>query len=99
MSNGEQTPQKPAAATPMRGPGRVGRIHGPVQKAKDFRGTVKRLSGRLRSYAPAIGAVLVLAVGGTIFSIMGPRMLGQATTAIFTGITSRLDGNTASTSR
>ncbi len=76
--------------------GRPGR--GPirqVEKAKDFKGTTKKLiQNYLIKYKVAIGVVILFAVGSTIFSIVGPKILGNATTEIFNGLLSKLSGGT-----
>ena len=59
--------------------------HGPGamavgEKAKDFKGTMKKLLAYMRRYLPSIVIALLCAVGGTVFSIFGPKILGQATT-------------------
>lgn len=62
------------------GPGR----RGTVEKAKDFKGTTKKLiKGYLVNYKLALLIVLIFSVGGTIFSVVGPKILGNATTEIF----------------
>lgn len=62
------------------GPGR----RGAVEKAKDFKGTTKKLiKGYLVNYKLALLIVLIFSVGGTIFSVVGPKILGNATTEIF----------------
>ena len=75
----------------MRGPGRgPGRV---VEKAKDFKGTTKKLiKNYLSKYKLALFIVIVFAVGSTIFSIVGPKILGNATTEIFNGIVSKISG-------
>jgi ATP-binding cassette subfamily B protein len=64
----------------------------PGEKAKNFSQAAKRLGLRLRPYAIPIILVLSCALVGTIFTILGPKILGTATTAIFEGITGRLSG-------
>ena len=90
MSNNETTnkPPRMRGHGPMGGPG--GR--GPVEKAKDVKGTTKKLGQRLSSYKIAIIIVMIFAIGSTIFSIVGPKILGNATTEIFNGIISKLSG-------
>ncbi len=78
--------------TPVRnmGPGR-----GPasIEKAKDFRGTTKKLiNNYLSKYKIAIIIVIIFAIGSTIFSIVGPKILGNATTEIYNGLISKLSG-------
>ncbi len=69
------------------GPGGPG-MHGltmPAVKARDFRGTMKRLGGVLRAEAPRIVAVVLLAVVSVAFAIVGPRILGHAFNLLFEG--------------
>ena len=77
---------------PMGGPRRGGK--GPVEKAKDFKGTTKKLiKNYLAKYKIALIIVLIFAVGSTIFSIVGPKILGNATTEIFNGLVNKISGN------
>lgn len=75
----------------MRGPGR-----GPgrnIEKAKDFKGTTKKLiTNYLSKYKLALIIVIIFAIGSTIFSIVGPKILGNATTEIFNGLVSKISG-------
>jgi ATP-binding cassette, subfamily B, multidrug efflux pump len=71
---------------PMGGPGGFGGFGMPVQKATDFKGTLRRLLGYLRPYRLQLIVVLVAAVLGTVFNIVGPKLLGQATTKLFEGL-------------
>ena len=57
-------------------------MRGPAEKAKDFKGTLKRLSGYLKPFKAQIILVLFLAVMGTASSIAGPKILGKATTEL-----------------
>ena len=87
MSN-NQTQKPPVMKGPMgRDPG------GPrtVEKAKDFKGTLKKLMGRLTKYKIAVIIVIVFAIGSTIFSIVGPKILGNATTEIYTGLMNKIN--------
>lgn len=76
-----------------RGPG-----HGPMgmmmpgQKAKDFKGTFKRLLGYLKPRKTQLLAVVFTAILSTIFSVVGPKILGKATTKLFEGIMMKLKG-------
>jgi ATP-binding cassette subfamily B multidrug efflux pump len=58
----------------------------PVQKAKDFRGTLKRLAGYFLPQKWLLLVVLVTAILGTVFNIVGPKILGLATTRLFEGL-------------
>lgn len=64
----------------------------PVQRAKDFRGTLRRLLGYVRPHMPHLLAVLVLAALSTLFAIFSPRVLGQATTVLFEGFMAKRAG-------
>jgi ATP-binding cassette subfamily B protein len=64
----------------------------PVQKAKNFRGTLYRLLGYFRPQKYLLLLVLVFAVIGTIFNIVGPKILGLATTKLFQGVEQKLQG-------
>ena len=76
----------------MPGPMRRGMNNAP-EKAKDFKGTVKKLiKSYLAPYKWQIIVVLIFAIGSTIFSIVGPKILGNATTEIYNGLISKLSG-------
>jgi ATP-binding cassette subfamily B protein len=70
--------------------------HGPIgavgEKARDFKGTMKKLIDYLGSYKASIIIVMVFAIGSTIFSIVGPKILGKATTKLFEGVVAQLTG-------
>lgn len=91
MSNNETT-QKPPV---MKGHGPMGGgprgAHGPVEKAKDFNGTIKKLGKTLSKYKIAIIIVMIFAIGSTVFSIVGPKILGNATTEIYTGLMNKIN--------
>lgn len=63
-----------------------------TEKAEDFKGTIKKLFSYLGIYKIAMIVVFVFAIGGTIFTIWGPKILGNATTEVFNGIVSKLSG-------
>lgn len=66
---------------------------GAVEKPKDFKGTTKKLiKNYLLDYKWKIILVLIFAIGSTIFTIVGPKILGDATTEIFNGIISKISG-------
>lgn len=64
----------------------------PGEKAKDFKGTLKKLLKYASVYRAALIIVIAFAMGSTIFSIAGPKVLSQATTEIFTGLMSKIGG-------
>ena len=74
----------------MQGPMRRGKSQ---EKAKDFKGTVQKLLNYyLKPYKVQIIVVIIFAIGSTIFSIVGPKILGNATTEIYNGLISKLSG-------
>ena len=79
-----------------RGPGRGPMGHGrgmmPGEKAKDFKGTMKKLMSYLGKYTYAIIAVFIFAIGSVAFSVIGPKILGKATTEIFNGLIGKISG-------
>ncbi len=87
MSKNE--PPKTAPAQPrggFAGRGGPGGMGQPVEKAKDFRGTIKRLSQYLNAEKYRFVLVFVLAVASTLFSILGPKIMGKATTKLGDGV-------------
>ena len=65
---------------------------GAGEKAKDFKGTIKKLMKYLSEYKIGLIFVLLFAIGSTIFNIAGPKILGKATTEIFTGLVGKVSG-------
>ncbi|AUN15071.1 MAG: ABC transporter ATP-binding protein [Paraclostridium sordellii] len=63
-----------------------------TQKAKDFKGTLKRLIMYLKTYKSSITLVIIAAILSSIFSIVSPKILGQATTKIFEGVMLKAKG-------
>ena len=61
-----------------------------TEKAKDFKGTMKKLIDYLKPYRIPMILVFILAIGSTAFSIVGPKLLGKATTEIFNGLISKV---------
>ena len=74
---------------PMRGHG--GRFQ--TTKAKDFKGTIKKIINYIGGYKIGVIAVMVCAVMGTIFHIVGPKILGKATTALSEGLMRKIIGS------
>ncbi len=64
----------------------------PVDKARDFRGTVGRLFVYLGHYRLAMIVAVACAVASTVFNVIGPKILGQATTELFAGVTAQVQG-------
>lgn len=65
---------------------------GAGEKAKDFKGTISKLMKYLSEYKIGLIFVLLFAIGSTIFNIAGPKILGKATTEIFTGLVGKVSG-------
>ncbi|MBS6511253.1 MAG: ABC transporter ATP-binding protein, partial [Clostridiales bacterium] len=78
--------------------GRPGGGHGPGghmqagEKAKDFKSSIKKLARVLSRYKFSLLLVVIFAAAGAIFSIIGPKVLGNATTEIFNGLISKISG-------
>lgn len=75
----------------MGGPGAM--IKG--EKPKDFNATMRKLVAYLGPYKFAVAAVFAFAIGSTVFSIIGPKILGKATTRLFEGVMGGIAGNGA----
>ena len=91
-----------AETRPMRrghGPMGGGRGMMPGEKAKDFKGTIRKLLKHVGKYKIAVIFVMIFAAGSTVFSIIGPKVLGKATTQIFNGLGDKVNGCLLYTSR
>ena len=76
-------------------PGPMGRGAQTTERAKDFKKTTKKLiRSYLAKYKIPLIIVMIFAIGSTIFTIVGPKILGNATTEIFNGLISKLSGGT-----
>lgn len=73
---------------PMGGPGRMA----PGEKAKDFKGSIGKLMKYIGKYKIAIFAVMLFAVCSTIFNVVGPKILGKATTELSEGLMAKIQG-------
>lgn len=73
------------------GPGRGHGMRG-GEKAKDFSGSMKKILRYMKKYYVRMGAVALFAVASTIFSIVGPKILGKATTELFNGLVAKIYG-------
>lgn len=65
------------------------------EKAKDFKGTMKKLLSYLGKYKIGMIIAILFSIAGTVFSIVGPKILGKATTKIFEGLMSKISGDGA----
>jgi ATP-binding cassette subfamily B multidrug efflux pump len=99
----DTTPVRPSGPRGLMGPGPGGR-RGPMgghggpmgmmkgERARDFRGTIRRLVQDLSSYRVSIIIVMLFAAASTLFAIAGPKVLGRATTTLFEGVMSQIAG-------
>ena len=100
-SNTPRAERTPAGGPMMVGPGRGGPMrHGPMammkgERARDFSGTIRKLIQYIGPYRIAIAIVMLIAVASTCFSIVGPRILGRATTKLFEGVMGQIAGTGA----
>ncbi|UJF35157.1 ABC transporter ATP-binding protein [Paenibacillus hexagrammi] len=72
------------------GRGGMGAMGRPVQKAKNFKGTLKRLISFMLPFRLSLTLVLITAVLSTVFSIVAPKLMGNATTVLFEGSMAKL---------
>jgi ATP-binding cassette, subfamily B, multidrug efflux pump len=102
MSDANRDDRAPRMAGPgmggrgMRGPGMGGpggMVLGGGAKARDFKGTMRKLIAYLGAYRAAILTVALIALASTVFSILGPKILGQATTKLFEGVMAKVGGS------
>ena len=83
----EQRQTTPIRRGPMRG--------GPMgggEKAKDFKGTVRQLLRYMGQYRLGVLAVMIFAVGSTVFNVIGPKIMGKATTGLSDGLIAKIQG-------
>ena len=92
MSNTKQGTRRggPFGHGPGHGPG--GHM-GSGEKAKDFKGTMGKLFQYLGKYRIAVLLVVIFAIGSAAFSIIGPKIMGSATTEIFNGLMGKISGD------
>jgi ATP-binding cassette, subfamily B, multidrug efflux pump len=90
-------PQPAAAQGPQRAPQAdlfgnrrpIGGLGVPAQKAKNFKGTLVRLIGYLQPHRTGLAIVILAGAVGTVFQVLGPKILGMATTKIFEGFVAK----------
>lgn len=64
----------------------------PVEKAKDFKGSIGKLAKYMSAYKISLIFVVIFAITSTVFNIIGPKLMGNATTEIFNGIVAKVNG-------
>ncbi|MCA5013018.1 MULTISPECIES: ABC transporter ATP-binding protein [unclassified Enterococcus] len=70
------------------GPGQIA----PVEKAKDFKGTIKKLVSYIGAYKIPVFFVMIFAIASTVFNIWGPKILSKAITELFNGLIKKYQG-------
>lgn len=86
MSDRKQSGPGPGGGGPMGGGMRK------IEKAKNFKGTMNKLLQYLKPYKLSILIVILFAIGSAAFTIVGPKILGSATTKLFEGLVSKVSG-------
>ncbi|MFH2039714.1 MAG: ABC transporter ATP-binding protein [Chloroflexota bacterium] len=81
----------PMGPGPMRG-GPMAMMGGKAEKPRDFKGTMLKLIKYLSNYGGRIIIVFVFAIASTVASIVGPKILGKATTKLFEGVLGQIAG-------
>ncbi|WP_455125894.1 ABC transporter ATP-binding protein [Ruminococcus sp.] len=69
-----------------------GRGQMPVEKAKDFKGSIGKLFAYMKQYHAAVAVVILCAIASTVFSVIGPDILGKATTELSNGLLAKIQG-------
>ena len=64
----------------------------PVEKAKDFKGSIGKLFAYMKQYHAAVIVVILCAIASTVFSVIGPDILGKATTELANGLMAKIQG-------
>lgn len=77
---------------PRGGRGPMGGGMGGGEKAKDFKGTIKKLVSYMANYKIAVLFVMIFAAASTVFNIWGPKILSKAITELFTGLMKKYEG-------
>lgn len=90
-SENKKNIKKPARGPKGHGPG----AQAPIEKAKDFSGTMKKLFHYLSQYKILLFLVVLFSIGSAVFSIIGPKILGNATTEIYNGLIGKVTGTSA----
>ena len=73
---------------PMHGPG----MRMATEKPKDLKATMRRLAAYLKPYIPVIAVSVVMTILSVAFSVVGPKLLGDATSTVFDGLVAQSAG-------
>ena len=82
----------PKRRGPMGGHGPMGGMHMAGEKAKDFKGSFKKLLKYLGKYRVAIVIVMIFAIASAAFMVLGPKILGKAITEMMNGLIAKVTG-------
>lgn len=91
MHGSSPSSQRRGSGGPMRRGGPMAMMKG--DKARDFKGTMKKLLDYLGAYKLGVLIVLIFAIASTVFNIIGPKILGRATTTLFEGVMATITGS------
>src|SRR5581483_5663016 len=91
MNNQQRPPQGAPQGRPMGPMGRGPMLLG-VQKARDFKGTMRKLLEYLKAYRVSLIVAIIFAIASTVFAVVGPKILGLATTKLFEGVIAQITG-------
>lgn len=89
MSSGNETSKTP---NKHRGPMGGGPGIHPGEKPKDFKGSIGKLASYVGKFKLAVIVVIIFAATSTVFSVIGPKILGKATTALSEGLMAKIRG-------
>lgn len=79
--------------TPQRRRGPMGRAPmGAGEKAKDMKGSIKKLAQYMKKYKAAVLAVVIFAAASTVFNVAAPKIMGRATTTLAEGLQNKISG-------
>ena len=81
-----------SASRPKRPMGGPGRGMAPGEKAKDFKGSIRKMLRYMEKYKIAVVFVMIIVACSTVFSVAGPKVLGKATTALASGLMAKVAG-------
>lgn len=88
MNRNNSAPRGPMGKGPMGG----GHGPGTGEKAKNFKGSIKKILAYIGRYKIAVIVVMVFAVASTVFNVLGPKVMGKATTALAEGLMNKMQG-------
>lgn len=77
------------------GHGHGPRFMRPEDKARDFKGAMRHIVSLIAAFKVHVILVLIFAIGSTVFNIIGPKVLSEATTVLFNGVVAQIEGNGA----